>query len=220
MKKLLIALVVVAIASVAQAELLATWTFAGGNSTVATESTAANIDKVTFGELTRVNLGTASTNVNQFASNNWGTEGNGISLAVTVASGYEIANSVIGVGGLNGSNTGPGTLQWSLGYTGGTSYGTDVDGTWTVAYNSGSSVTTPIAVGTIGAGANTLFLRSTGGQVATPTGTPATAGSARLLGTMTMDGDIQSTAAIPEPATMGLLGLGALALALRRKMSK
>ncbi|MGI6599172.1 MAG: PEP-CTERM sorting domain-containing protein [Kiritimatiellia bacterium] len=25
---------------------------------------------------------------------------------------------------------------------------------------------------------------------------------------------------IPEPATMGLLGLGALALALRRKMSK
>lgn len=213
MKKLLIALAILAIASVAQAELLATWTFADGASTVATEAGAANIGQVTFGELTRVTLGTSGVAANQFASNNWGVEGNGISLAVTVASGYEIANSVIGVGGLNGSNTGPGTLQWSLNTV-------DVGTPWTVAYSSGNSVAGEVAVGTIGSGANTLFLRSTGGQVATPTGTPAAAGSARLLGTMTMGGDIQSTAAIPEPATMSLLGLGALAMVLRRKLRK
>lgn len=213
MKKLLIALAILAVASVAQAELLATWTFASGASTVAENASAANIDQVTFGELTRVVLGTSSTSSGQFASNNWGTEGNGISLAVTVASGYEIANSVIGVGGLNGSNTGPGTLQWSLNTV-------DVGTPWTVAYSSGSSVTDPVAVGTIGTGVNALFLRSTGGQVATPTATPATAGSARLLTELTMNGDIQSTAAIPEPATMSLLGLGALAMVLRRKLRK
>ncbi len=217
MKKLLIALVVVAIASVAQAELLATWSFDAGASSVSKNSSAANIDKVTFGELTRVNLGTASDKANQFASNNWGVAGNGISLAVTVAAGYSIVNTTIGVGGLNGSNTGPDTLQWSLGYTGGTSFGTEVGTPWTGAFKSGDSVAGEVAVGTIGAGTNTLFLRSTGGQVGTPTATPATTGSARLLNNLTMSGTITP---IPEPATMGLLGLGALALALRRKMSK
>ncbi|MDD2239905.1 MAG: PEP-CTERM sorting domain-containing protein [Kiritimatiellae bacterium] len=219
MKKLLIALTILAVASVAQAELLATWTFDAGASSVATEAGAANIGQVTFGELTRVVVGQSGTSSGQFASNNWGTEGNGVSLAVTVASGYEIANTVIGVGGVNGSNTGPGTLQWSLGYTGGTSFGTDVGDAWTVAYSSGSSVAADVAVGTIDSGANTLFLRSTGGQVATPTGTPATAGSARLHTNLTMGGDIQTTA-IPEPATMSLLGLGALAMVLRRKIRK
>jgi len=175
---------------------------------VATEAGAANIDKVTFGELTRVNLGQSSASAGQFASNNWGVEGNGISLSIEVAAGYSIANTTIGVGGLNGSNTGPGTLQWSLN-------GADVGTAWTVAYSAGSSVKAGVAVGTIGTGANTLFLRSTGGQVATPTVTPATAGSARLLTNMTMSGDV-----IPEPATMSLLGLGALAMVLRRKMKK
>lgn len=215
MKKLLIALTILAVASVAQAELLATWSFDAGASSVSVNSSAVNIDKVTFGELTRVNLGTSSSTANQFASNNWGEEGNGISLDVTLAAGYTIVNTTINVGGVNGSNTGPGTLQWSLGYTGGTSYGTDVGTAWTVAYKSSSSVAGEVAVGTIGSGVNTLFLRSTGGQVGTPTGTPATAGSARLLNTMTMSGDV-----IPEPATMSLLGLGALAMVLRRKIRK
>ncbi len=212
MKKLMMALAVVAIASAAQAELLATWTFpVGGASSMAANGSAANIGQVTFGELTRVNLGVSSTVAGQFAANNWVAPANGISLSVTVASGYEIASATIGVGGLNGSGTGAATLQWALN-------GTDVGTAWTVAFASASSVYADVAVGTIDAGVNTLFLRSTGGSVNTPTAAPAAAGSSRLLNSMTMGGDIQ--AAIPEPATMSLLGLGALAMALRRKMKK
>ena len=213
MKKLMIALAIVAVASVAQAELLATWTFSGGASSMAANSSAANIGQVTFGELTRVNLGTSSTSANQFAANNWTAAANGISLSVNVASGYEIASATIAVGGLNGSNTGAGTLQWSLGIG-----GTDVGTAWTVAFSSANSVAAPVNFGTL-SGNNTLFLRSTGGQVATPTASPAATGASRLLNSLTMDGTIQSTA-IPEPATMSLLGLGALAMVLRRKMSK
>ena len=213
MKKLLVALSIAAIASVAQAELLATWTFpVGGASSMAANGSAANIGQVTFGELTRVNLGVAGTAVNQFAANNWVAPANGISLGVTVAAGYEIANATIGVGGLNGSGTGAGTLQWSLN-------GSDVGTAWTVAFASANSVYADVAVGTIDQGVNTLFLRSTGGAVNTPTGSPAAAGSSRLLNSMTMGGDIQAQA-VPEPATLSLLGLGALAVALRRKMKK
>ena len=43
-------------------------------------------------------------------------------------------------------------------------------------------------------------------------------GTFYLNSAMTLNGDV--TSAVPEPATMSLLGLGALAMVLRRKMSK
>ena len=60
MKKLMIALAIVAIASVAQAELLATWTFSGGAGTASPNGSAANIGQVTIGNLVRTGLGTSA----------------------------------------------------------------------------------------------------------------------------------------------------------------
>ena len=205
MKKLMIALAIVAIASVAQAELLATWTLGGGTGVVAENGAAANIDQVSFSDLSRVGLGVSTTA--GFSGNNWVADlGNGVQFTATVNSGYEIANTVL-AGRINGSNGGPANLIWSVN-------GTDVPGATVSPLYSFADFSATI--GTLGAGANDVLLHAAN-TVAITGGAANASGGIRLMTSLTMNGDVRP---VPEPATMGLLGLGALAMVLRRKMSK
>ena len=207
MKKLMIALVIVALASVAQAELLATWTMAANGVATATENGTVNMDQVTFGDLTRTGLNVASTTAGTFASNGFGDAGpNYISFLVTINSGYEITGASLNSTSVNGSNTGPGTVQWQLN-------GSDVGASLTRTSSAVNSW--DASIGTIGTGANTLAIVQVG--TANVTGGATSTGGSFRIQNLTMSGDVTS---VPEPATMGLLGLGALAMVLRRKMSK
>ncbi len=207
MKKLMIALAIVALASVAQAELLATWTMAAGGTASATENGTVNMDQVTFGDLTRTGLNVASTTAGTFASNGFGDAGpNSVSFLVTLNAGYQITGASLNSTSVNGSNTGPGTVQWQLN-------GSDVGASLT---RTSSAVNAwNASIGTIGSGANTLAIVQVG--TANVTGGATSTGGSFRLQNLTMSGDVTS---VPEPATMGLLGLGALAMVLRRKMSK
>ena len=208
MKKLMIALAIVAIASVAQAELLATWTLGGGTGVVAENGAAANIDQVEFSDLSRVGLGVSTTA--GFSGNNWVADfGNGVLFTATVNSGYEIASAVL-AGRINGSNGGPANLIWSV---------NDSDVVGATVSPLFAFADFSATIGTLGAGANAVLLHAVDGTAITG-GAANASGGIRLMTSLTMDGTVQSTAPIPEPATMGLLGLGALAMVLRRKMSK
>ena len=217
MKKVLAVLAVMAVAAAAQADLLASWNFTGstGSAWGAVEGGVAGTtgDNVASAILKVENVGTQyGTGQNQLRINQagWNTaDGKAagyIGVTLTAAENYTLTVNEIDMR-VNGSGAGlGGTAQWLDGT------GAAISESWTTA-NSASFKPTL----TSNPSGSTVDLR----LVATLTGgnwglTGATGDNTSLK----ISGSTAPAGAVPEPATMSLLGLGALAMALRRKLRK
>ena len=208
MKKVLVALVVLGMASAASAELLASWETGDMSGAV---TAGDNADVVVSGLSLWGDATTAGT------TSVWGmrtlTTGGGMQFTITsIADGQWIEDAVIS-GTASGSATGPREMDWYV--DGSIVTGESIVRTVTTAtpfsntlgtLNSGDvvSLRADTAAGTVRSGAIENFTNTAGTFYITAAG-------------MELNGNV----VIPEPGTMALLGLGGLAiLAIRRKMVK
>lgn len=225
MKKLMIALAIVALASVAQAEVVASWTASGANNFNSMGTVAATTSGYGFSMIggsgfngTSAPAGATFSGAGATAGSADEAYGTGEYLYFTWTNAYTLTLDSVTARYSRGSG-GATTAQWGI-----------IDGGWT-SIGSAASITMATTPGTSYTGITTTFSSVSGlksGQLGVAfyggTGTSATdwvrldsRPSATPMAALSIEGTMTP---IPEPATMGLLGLGALALALRRKLSK
>ena len=226
MKKLIVALAIAAIASVAQAELLATWTSSAANNLDAASYAQTGGSTYTFTMVGASGFaGGAAPAGTTFA----GAGANAGSAAAAYAAGQYVyftwdtdyTLSLDSVSALyTRAASGAQSAQWgTIISSTWTSIGTAISGIVTATPTTSTAPITTTFTGVTGLESGQLGLAFYGGTSSAnsawvrldsrPSATPQVA--LAINGTM---------APVPEPATMSLLGLGALAMVLRRKMSK
>ncbi len=225
MKKTLTALAVMAIAAAAYADITGTW------ASWATNGVATDSQYLDVGDLQAWNSSKQSNTASQkdiFNVNGMNGDVNGgIAFTYSVTENYEIADATM-VGQARVTKAGPVEYNWYLGSsledgptsaTGGkiTFAGTGAE-TGKVL-DSGNSKLGDLS----GSGAVFLIADASKGR-ADADATKEPSGNFAFTGTgsdaLQLQGTVRETSAVPEPATMSLLGLGALAMALRRKLRK
>ena len=205
MKKMMIALAVLAAASIAQAELLATWSTAGG---AVTQESVTGLDQVSALYLYGNAKQTSTASI--FGVNTLTDGASGISFMVSAEDGYEITDASLAAN-YTGSATGPATLNFLV--------NSSVVNSYTRPTQSGSF---DVSLGKLGDLAEVAIVADVAGgtvRSGTKEAFSNAAGSFVIRTGMTLNGTVQPTS-IPEPATMSLLGLGALAMVIRRKLRK
>lgn len=224
MKKLTLAAVaLLAIAGLAMAETF-TINLAPSASdpgyTISGSGTGLNAvaDSLTFGG----NAAIQNSNASRFTVNNWVWSGNNtLSFDVTIADGYELTALSIGGSLIPYNNFAPGSVAWSVNGTQGTAY--------TLTRNGSNTVATDIADTIRGnwSGDVTISLQTLGNAQANGyvrESSWAANGAVGFVNTTTFTGTVQESSTppvdVPEPATLSLLGLGAMAFVLRRKLRK
>jgi hypothetical protein len=210
MKKILAGIAVLAVAAVAQADLLATWTIAKSTiNPVQNEKT-----EITFGDMVANGLGNQTVETTAWRLTQWITDpgvvsGNSLDLPFTLQSGYQFAlESVKGSMNPNG-NPSPVNFKWQ------NENGVDVTGSVNVKTTS-PATWTALESAPVWTSSGTLSLVAADGK--NSAGNNASSGSrADIKSGLEVYGTVTQ---VPEPATMSLLGLGALAMVIRRKLSK
>lgn len=234
MKKTLTALAVMAIAAAAYADITGTWASWG---TDGVASGTKNGEYTYYGGQTSVGVtdlavyhsskqnNTASQNdifnINNMPATTSDPVDGGLYFGFSIEEGFQLTGATM-VGEARVSQAGPDNLDWYVSSSTNAPSGSVLDSiTFTAGGSAQANLPVDSSLGNL-SGSGGVFLIGNGprasGATTSPTGNFAFQTS--TVSDLHLQGTLSETSAVPEPATMSLLGLGALAMALRRKLRK